>query len=177
VAFSRDGKTLASASRDKTVRLWDTATGTPRQTLKGHSGPVNSVAFSRDGNTLASASDDKSVRLWDTGAGKSRQTLDLGFTIRLTFDSSGTQLLTDLGTINLFPDYVASKVTTPEHPPVRPVINGYGLNSEQTWVVKDDERIIWLPPEYRPTASAVRNSVICIGCDSGRVIWILALEP
>ena len=66
VAFSPDGGTLASASDDKTVILWDAKTrtrlGAP---LAGHTDAVNSVAFSPDGGTLASASHDKTVILWD----------------------------------------------------------------------------------------------------------------
>jgi WD40 repeat protein len=66
VAFSPDRKTLASASGDQTVRLWDVAThqalGEP---LRGHIDAVHSVAFSPDGKTLASGGKDHTVWLWD----------------------------------------------------------------------------------------------------------------
>ncbi|KAI5856232.1 WD40-repeat-containing domain protein [Tricharina praecox] len=76
VAFSHDGKLLASASADKTVRLWDPTTGTCRATLEGHWDRVGAVAFSPDGKLLASASADTTVRLWDPATGTCRATLE-----------------------------------------------------------------------------------------------------
>ncbi|KAL6806188.1 WD40 repeat-like protein [Trichoderma sp. SZMC 28012] len=69
VAFSPDGKTLASASGDKTIRLWDAATGSHQQTLNGHDERVIFITFSPDGRTLASTSADTTIRLWDVATG------------------------------------------------------------------------------------------------------------
>ncbi len=64
VAFSPDGKSIASGSWDKTIKLWEVSTGKLIKTLTGHNEYVESVAFSPDGKTMASGSQDKTIMLW-----------------------------------------------------------------------------------------------------------------
>ncbi|NEQ75411.1 MAG: hypothetical protein F6K23_21575 [Okeania sp. SIO2C9] len=75
VAFSSDGKTMATASWDNTARLWDADTGKELATLN-HKSRVNAVAFSSDGKTIATGSSDNTARLWDAETGKELATLN-----------------------------------------------------------------------------------------------------
>ena len=75
VAFSPDGKTLASGGGDNVIHLWDIGTGKRKMTLFGHTHWVFSLAFSPDGKTLASGSVDSDIRLWDPHTGEPKKTL------------------------------------------------------------------------------------------------------
>jgi WD40 repeat protein len=99
LAISADGRTVASASRDDTIRLWDIATGQLLAILEGHEGDVMSVAFSPDGSRLASGSYDKTIRIWDMRSCHCIRVItgpeDLVFAVR--FSPDGRQLAAGSG--------------------------------------------------------------------------------
>jgi WD40 repeat protein len=74
VAFSPDGRLIATGSEDKTLRIWDAATGERKERIS-HTDPVYCLAFSPDGKTLASGGTDKAVTLWDVASGEKKKTL------------------------------------------------------------------------------------------------------
>ncbi|MEG4234259.1 CHAT domain-containing protein, partial [Microcoleus sp. Pol11C3] len=99
VSFSPNGKLLATASSDHTVKLWDTTTGKQINTLSGHTDSVYAVSFSPNGKLLATASEDKTVKLWDTSTGKEIKTLS-GHTnsvYAVSFSPNGKLLATGSG--------------------------------------------------------------------------------
>jgi WD40 repeat protein len=165
IAFSPDGTTLASASNDRTVRLWDTATGGHRKTLEGHGDYVRAVAFSPDGTTLASASDDQTVRLWDTATGAHKKTLHTNkFIYSLSFSEDGRLLKTDQGWLSLNSDL--SDKCQDQKPSTSTVF------VSDDWVIRDGKNNLWLPPDYRATCTAFYNNMLVLGHASGQVTFL-----
>nr|WP_225880409.1 WD40 repeat domain-containing serine/threonine-protein kinase [Anabaenopsis elenkinii] len=148
VGFSPDGQTLASGSRDKTIKLWDVQTGKVRHTLTGHSDWVLSVGFSSDSQTLASGSFDKTIKLWDMRTGKVRRTLtghsDWVYSVGFSPDSQTLASGSSDNTIKLW-DVQTGKVRhtlTGHSEPVRFV--GFSPNGQTLASGSDDKTIkLW----------------------------------
>jgi WD40 repeat protein len=95
IAFSSDGRTLASGSEDTTIKLWDIRSQREKHTLTNHEGAVRSVAFSADSRWLASGSDDRTARIWNVETGKLWKTLsdpDKRTLARVALNRDGTRL-------------------------------------------------------------------------------------
>ncbi|KAF3392420.1 hypothetical protein F1880_008934 [Penicillium rolfsii] len=184
VVFSHDSCRVASGSVDKTIKIWDTHTGACLKTLEGHNMAVTSVVFFHD-SRVASGSWDKTIKIWNTHTGACLQTLGVGSTVRnLSFDATGSSLLTDIGIVALH-DSPTSAPTTPTKvtapglqlhtvfpPPQTPEYQGYGISSDLFWITRNSQNWLWLPPMYRPIFSAVGQSGVSLvlGCQSGRVL-------
>jgi serine/threonine protein kinase/predicted amidohydrolase len=74
VVYSPDGRYLASGNGDKTIKIWEVATGKELRTLAGHSNVVSSVVYSPDGRYLASGSGDNTIKIWEVATGKKLRT-------------------------------------------------------------------------------------------------------
>ena len=120
VAFSPDGKLVASASSDKTVRLWEVETGRMLRILDYHRDSVTSIAFSPDGKTVVSGSLDKTVAVCDVKSGRLIRTLrDHGDEVNsVAFSPDGTTIASGSRdeTINLWDANNGEVILTIEEP-------------------------------------------------------------
>ncbi|KAF2033468.1 WD40 repeat-like protein [Setomelanomma holmii] len=176
LAFSHDSTRLASASasRDGTIKIWDTHSGECVQTLKGHNDCVNLVAFSRDSTWLASAG--STLKIWDAHSGECLQTLNIGKTLHsISFDINNSHLKTDAGVIDIN-DLLRSSINPVDTGPQSVRCHGLALSADKVWITYNSENVVRLPSEYRPSSSAILGNTIGIGVGSGRV-WICEVHP
>jgi hypothetical protein len=104
------------------------------------------------------------------------QMLSIGKTLdNIAFDSTGSYLHTDSGTITIDDVLSASNISPDKPEPQNPQYNGVGLSPNGDWITYNSENVIWLPSEYRPSCSAVSGRTIGIGVESEKV-WMCTLQ-
>ncbi|KAH8898322.1 hypothetical protein GQ53DRAFT_636865 [Thozetella sp. PMI_491] len=166
VAWSPDGRQIASASGDGIVKIWDLA-GQCLKTFKAHSYCVNAVAWSPDGRQIASALDDGTVKIWDQATGQCSITLKIGSVTNVRFETSHL-LYTDIGIVDL----CSNKSSLGIIDSIGYSTVGYGFSKTKHWITHDEQRLLWLPPGFRPSASAILGRDVVIGCSSGHILFI-----
>ncbi len=157
VVFSPDGKRVASACLDKTVKVWDTASGQEVLTLKRHSSYVDEVAFSPDDKRIASASSDKTVKVWDAATGKELLTFkghsgtDHGFVHSVAFSPDGKRIASaSYDTVKVWDaesgkELLTLRSTTPTAAAWRSAPTATRIASASS----DETVKVWTPPRVR----------------------------
>jgi WD40 repeat protein len=171
VVFSPDGSRMVSSSEDQTVRVWDVQTGQCQHTLKGHSGTVSSVVFSPDGSLVASSSDDQTVRVWDIATGAELLCHDSHTCDNdIEFGDNSSNILINGQAINIPRHLPRATIATQSFSSNSASDGKLGIIGE--WVMSRSQRILWLPPEYRPGSWASKNDALIIGSDNGRITFV-----
>lgn len=182
VAFSQNGKFIASAGNDSTILIWEWDGTKPQELavvkkkLVFDSDRIWSVAFSPSGQRLvASAQDQNSdFRLFDTETGKCVWAATVGYaftSLRFGMDPGGAAdenwVLTETGPLFLG----EPTVNIPEPPPDWAP---WSIDSDRSWIRYRNEKAIYLPKRFRPAAGAVfiQGSMVAIGCPSGLVMLL-----
>ncbi|KAL4940491.1 hypothetical protein BDV06DRAFT_224064 [Aspergillus oleicola] len=183
IALSTDGHKMASASMDKTVRIWNSASrfGTAKACAPGV--PIYCLVLAPDGQSVASGSYDGHVKVWDLATGIIAQQFSHPNAVAVhTWDcSTGAVLQSSGGDLQS----LRKEYCLPEFLPcdedldsLKPALWGErdtgvpsrGIHYQDSWIFLDGKKILWVPLTYQPCQLVATDTVAVIGCYTGQVL-------
>ncbi|KAF2171417.1 hypothetical protein M409DRAFT_18533 [Zasmidium cellare ATCC 36951] len=179
VAFSADGELIATGDHsDSFVKIWYLSDGREKDEISLRdmsestvNRALKSLAFCQNGERLLSNTMNDRLQVWDL----KRKTLMHSFdwnsnqASNLMFINNGPLISSSRGVFTLPPDSSPDSTSTEE---MAVQLQGPGISDDDEWITWDGDDLLWLPPPYRPMASAVRSRTVVIGCGSGQVYVI-----
>lgn len=156
-AISSDGRRLAFSLSDEILELWNLATNENFS----NSVSCDSISFSENGERLGVVSTPSKITIWDTTTGTCLRRCEgipgPYFSIPWHLDSSFVNVDFTSGTESLIQSRAAC-------------LTNYNISPDGGWVMRQSEKLLWLPPEYRPGHATIYKSKIAIGSETGNVI-------
>ncbi|TFA99728.1 hypothetical protein CCMA1212_008564 [Trichoderma ghanense] len=197
IAFSHDYNLLASGKDDGSIEIWDISTGAlKRRARLGRvsQNPVLIMAFSRSSALLASIASQRqdgapmcrTLEFWNVSTGLCLAAVNINYLAGdcLAFDEVEPCLSTNVGKYTLegtqtgavLSDGVVGDSLSLSASDVCIRRRGIGLSEDAEWVMWDEDRMLWLPPAYRPSGIAVIDSTLAIGCSQPHMVY-LTISP
>ncbi|KAI1760616.1 WD40-repeat-containing domain protein, partial [Hypoxylon sp. FL1150] len=181
IIFSPDSQLIAIASKDRTIRIWNGITYTCLHILESPEDLITKIKFSPDGRIIASVSQDKTIRLWNVTTGIQLQMMqyDKGFVREITFLPDELVVSVSDDELNSFwnlwnpmtlKSYSYPITDAHQDTPSNLVSFGVNLDADKTWITKGSEKLVRIPPQYRPTAWARRESTIFFSYGSSQIV-------
>ncbi|KAF5700770.1 het-E-1 heterokaryon incompatibility protein [Fusarium globosum] len=180
LVFSPDGLSLAAGDMHGNAKVWDLRTKDAPKWIFQSDGSSLAIAYSSDGKILAQTTSTGEISVWQIATEKRLLKLKTEWQIeQLSFSPDDRSFMTDHG--RLMPDEWPSNTETQkdgiqnnddqnEPSDIPFTIQGYGIDFDGAWLTKDGERIVWLPPEHRPSSALVMDSVIAIRNSSDQLM-------
>lgn len=171
ITWSPNSQQIFLMNPSQAMEIWDLVT----EQCKALAGSENAyrATWSPDSKIVASSSRG-CIKVWDAATGERRATLQ-STTHSLHFVTSET-LRTDAGVFNLLNESSMNLAPPHGHDVLQSQTLGYGFDETETWILYGEKRLLWLPVEYRPTASAINGTTIMIGCSSDRILLLKFLD-